>query len=76
MASLSVAIETHATTAEECARLNANLADKVSAALKSKLGGDGTIQTGGYSLFPEYSERPGTGKSQGHRLPCRELDQG
>ncbi len=58
LASLSVAIETHAATAEKCAGLNASLADKVSDALKSKLGGNGTIKTGGYSLFPEYSERP------------------
>jgi uncharacterized protein len=58
LAALSVAIETHAATAEKCAGLNASLADKVSDALKSELGGNGTIQTGGYSLFPEYSERP------------------
>lgn len=64
LASLSVAIETHAATAEECARLNANLAAKVSAVLKSKVGDEGTIETGGYVLFPEYSERPRREKLQ------------
>ncbi len=58
LASLNVAIETHAVKAEECARLNANLSDKVSDALRSKLGDKGTIRTGGYNLFPDYSERP------------------
>jgi len=63
-ASLSAAIETHAATAERCATLNANLAAKVADALKSKLGDKGTIETGGYSLFPEYNERPGRERPQ------------
>jgi uncharacterized protein YggE len=58
-AELSVAIETHAATAAESAERNASLADKVSEALKAKLGDKGKIQTGGYSLFPDYEQRPG-----------------
>ena len=58
-AELSVAIETHAATAEQSARLNAALASKVSDALKAKLGDKGKIETAGYSLTPEYDERPG-----------------
>jgi uncharacterized protein len=61
-AELNVAIETHATTAEQCASLNASLAQKVSEALKAKLGDKGKIETGGYSLYPEYEQRPGREK--------------
>jgi uncharacterized protein len=57
-ASLSVAIETTAPTAEQCARKNAELATKVSDALKAKLGDKGRIETGNYSLMPEYNDRP------------------
>ena len=58
-AELSVAIETTGKTAEEAANRNAALADKVTAALKSKLGDKGKISTGNYSLNPEYDQRPG-----------------
>ena len=58
-ADLSVAIETTGKTAEEAASRNAALADKVTAALKSKLGDKGKISTGGYSLNPQYDQRPG-----------------
>ena len=60
---LSLAIETYATTAAEAAASNAELAQKINQALAQKLGGQGKISTGGYSLYPEYSntqsnERP------------------
>ncbi|MFZ0889065.1 MAG: SIMPL domain-containing protein [Candidatus Binataceae bacterium] len=61
---LSLAIETHAATAEQSARLNAVLAGKVSEALKSKLGDKGRIETGSYSLMPEYNEPLRRGKPQ------------
>jgi uncharacterized protein len=57
-ADLDLAIDTHAKTAEEAANSNAALATKVIDALKFKLGGKGKITTGGYSLNPEYDERP------------------
>jgi uncharacterized protein len=57
-ADLDLAIDTHAKTAEQAANLNAALAAKVIDALKSKLGGKGKITTGGYSLNPDYSQRP------------------
>ena len=57
-ADLDVAIDTEAKTAEEAASSNAALAAKVIDALKSKLGDKGKITTGGYSLNPEYSQRP------------------
>ncbi len=57
-ADLDLAIETQAKTAEEAANRNAALAAKVIDALKSKLGDKGKITTGGYSLNPEYEERP------------------
>jgi uncharacterized protein len=61
-AELSVAIETTGKTAEEAATRNAALAEKVTAALKSKLGDKGKISTGNYSLNPEYDQRPGREK--------------
>jgi len=57
-ADLDLAIDTHAKTAEQAANLNAALATKVIDALKSKLGDKGKITTGGYSLNPDYSQRP------------------
>ncbi len=57
-ADLDLAIDTHAKTAEEAANLNAALAAKVIDALKSRLGNRGRITTGGYSLNPDYSQRP------------------
>jgi uncharacterized protein len=53
---LSLAIETHAATAATAAGRNAALAQKVGAALKAKLGDHGKTSTGGYSLYPEYSD--------------------
>ncbi|HVN88489.1 MAG TPA: SIMPL domain-containing protein [Candidatus Binataceae bacterium] len=59
-ATLELAIETHAATAGEAAGTNGALAQKVRDALKGKLGDKGTMWTGGYSLYPDYSEpRPG-----------------
>jgi uncharacterized protein len=59
VATLNLAIETHAPTAEEAASRNGALAEKIIAALKAKLGDKGKISTGGYSLNPEYDQRPG-----------------
>ena len=60
-ATVELAIETHAVTAGEAAGSNGARAQKVRDALKSKLGDKGTMWTGGYSLYPDYSEpRPGS----------------
>jgi uncharacterized protein YggE len=56
---LNLAIETHALTAQECASLNADLAQKVVKALEAKLDKKGRVWTGGYSLYPEYSNSSG-----------------
>ena len=56
VANLSLVIETHAPTAEECSNKNAALAQKVVQVLKDKLAGKGTVETGDYSLNPDYSE--------------------
>ena len=61
LAFLNLAIETHASTAEQTASRNAALAQKIVSALKAKLGDKGKIWTGGYSLNPEYGE-PGPGR--------------
>ncbi len=58
VATLNLAIETHAVTAEEAASRNGALAEKIIGALKAKLGDKGKISTGGYSLNPEYDQRP------------------
>jgi uncharacterized protein len=59
MAEASFAIETHAKTAADAADRNAALAQKVTDALKAKLGEKGKIWTGGYSLTPDYEQRQG-----------------
>src|SRR5262249_9727633 len=59
LATLEIAIETHAATADHAAGLNGALAEKVRNALTAKLGDKGTMWTGGYSLTPEYTEPPG-----------------
>ena len=56
VASLNLAIETHAATAQQSAGQNAALAQKVVDALNTKLQGKGKVWTGGYSLYPEYNE--------------------
>ena len=61
VAFLNLAIETHAVTAQECASLNADLAQQVVKALQGKLDSKGRVWTGGYSLYPEYSDS-GDGK--------------
>jgi uncharacterized protein YggE len=57
-ADLNLAIDTQAKTAEEAAASNAALATRVIDALKSKLGDKGKVTTGGYSLEPQYDQRP------------------
>jgi uncharacterized protein YggE len=61
LATLEIAIETHAASADHAAGLNGALAEKVREALTSKLADKGRMWTGGYSLSPEYSE-PREGK--------------
>ncbi len=56
IAMLSLAIETHAATAADAAADNSGLAQKVSEALRAKLGDKGKTWTGGYSLNPEYRD--------------------
>ncbi len=59
LATLEIAIETHAPSADRAAGLNGALAEKVREALKPRLGDNGTMWTGGYSLSPDYSEPSG-----------------
>jgi uncharacterized protein len=66
-ASISVAIETHAKTAEQCGRLNAELSKKVYDALKAELDDKGTVETGAYNLYPEYSQPPVQPRVIGYR---------
>jgi uncharacterized protein len=68
LATLEIAIETHAASADHAAGLNGALAEKVRDALTSKLANKGTMWTGGYSLFPEYTEpREGKPTVSGYR---------
>jgi uncharacterized protein YggE len=55
-ATLRLAIETHALTAADAAGANGALAQKVRDALQAKLQDKGQMWTGGYSLYPDYSE--------------------
>jgi uncharacterized protein len=56
LAVLGLAIETQAATAADAAGRNGGLAQKVSDALRAKLGDKGKTWTGGYSLYPEYAD--------------------
>ncbi|MBV8135588.1 MAG: SIMPL domain-containing protein, partial [Deltaproteobacteria bacterium] len=58
-ADLSFAIETHARSAAEAVSRNAALAQKITDALKAKLGDKGKVSTGGYSLSPDYEQHQG-----------------
>jgi uncharacterized protein YggE len=63
-ASMSFAIETKGSTAQEAAAENAQIAQKVTAALKAKVGAGGKVETGGYSLSPLFANtsRPQAGR--------------
>lgn len=63
-ATLALAIETHAISAAEAAGANGALAQKVREALKAKLGDKGKMWTGGYSLYPDYSEPRNGGEAK------------
>jgi len=63
-ATLQLAIETHAATAAEAAGSNGALAQKVRDALKRKLEDKGLMWTGGYSLYPDYSEPRNGGEAR------------
>jgi len=54
-ASMSFAIETKGSTAQEAGAQNARIAQNVIAALKAKVGAGGKVDTGGYSLLPLYA---------------------
>ncbi len=58
LALLNLAVETRGANAEEAAGRNAKLSQKVIQALRAKLGGQGKVSTGGYNLFPDYSNQP------------------
>jgi len=59
---ISFAIETKGSTAQDAGAQNAQIANKVVAALKSKLASGGKVTTGGYSLMPLYG--PSSSQSQ------------
>jgi uncharacterized protein len=63
-ATLQLAIETHATTAAQAAGSNGVLAQKVRNALKATFGNRGKLWTGGYSLYPDYSEPRNGGEAK------------
>lgn len=63
-ATLELAIETHAATAAEAASRNGALAQKVRDALKRELQDKGLMWTGGYSLYPDYSEERNGGEAR------------
>jgi len=58
-ASVSFAIDTKGSTAQEAGMQNAQIAQKVFAALKAKVSAGGRVETGGYSLSPLYANTSG-----------------
>ena len=65
LAFMSFAIETKGSTAQEAGAQNARIAQKVIAALKSKVGANGKVETGSYSLSPLYAI---TSRPQGTKI--------
>lgn len=55
---ISFAIDSTATTSVQCSKLQAGKTNKVIAALKSKIGSSGTVQTLNYSLNPQMVPAP------------------
>jgi len=55
---LDVAVETQGHNAVEAGQRNAKLAQRVLAAIRDKLGGRGTVQSGSYDLFPVTDSPP------------------
>jgi uncharacterized protein YggE len=55
---MSFAVDTKGSTGREAGALNAQIAAKVIAALKSKLASGGKVETGGYGLMPMYGNGP------------------
>ena len=53
-ATMSFAIETNGSTAQEAGARNAQIAEKVIAAVKARAGAGGKVETGNYSLMPMY----------------------
>jgi len=62
IATLEVAIETHAATAADAAGSHGSSGAKSARCRARKLGAKGMIWTGGYSLYPEYNEPRNGGK--------------
>ncbi len=52
---LTVGVVTSAKTAQDAATQNAAAANAVIAAIQQKIGGNGSVQTTGYSLSPQYN---------------------
>lgn len=59
---LDIAVETQGKTAIAAGESNAKLAQRVMVALRDKLGGRGTVQSGSYDLFP-VTDNPPNGAS-------------
>ena len=55
-AQLTLSVVTQGPTAQQAAQQNATLANAVIDAIRSALGQTGTIQTVGYSIYPQYSD--------------------
>ena len=60
-ANMSFAIETTAPTAQQASAQNTRVAQKVVDALRAKIGPNGKVETGSYSLMPTYGPSSGAG---------------
>jgi uncharacterized protein YggE len=58
LAVLQLAVETEAPQADAAARRNAEVTERVLAAIRPLVGEDGDVGTAGYSLYPEYEPPP------------------
>jgi hypothetical protein len=67
-AQLTLSVVTNGSTAQAAAQQNATLANAVIAAVTSVLGTSGTVQTVGYSIYPQYSYGAVVGYSASNSL--------
>ena len=72
-ATMSFAIETKGSTAQEAGMQNAQIAQRVIAALKAKVGAGGKVETGAYSLSPLYAITSGPQTRINHRHHNRRM---
>lgn len=75
LARITLAVETLAPTADSAAQANAAVTERVLAALRQAAGPDDHLETGHYTLSPEYRYDPGAQRAEQRVIGYRALNQ-